>query len=66
MEKLKEEIIAILIRNQREELNSVTGERTGEVAVYSDSYTDVANEIVMLLKSVTDPENQPNQFGIIL
>ena len=34
------------------------------MAIDSDSFTDVADEIINLIQIVFDPENQPNQLGI--
>ena len=34
------------------------------MAINSDSFSDLADEIINLIQAVFDPENQPNQFGI--
>lgn len=34
------------------------------MAIDSDSFIDIANEIINLIQIVFDPENQPNQLGI--
>lgn len=64
MKELKKEIIEILVKHQVDEISS-TG-KTGEKVIYSDSYPDVINEITSLIQAITDPENQPNQYGIEL
>lgn len=64
MEELKKELIAILIKHHVDETSS-TG-TTGEKIIYSDNYSSIADEIASLVQAITDPENQPNQYGIKL
>lgn len=61
MEKLKNEIVKILINNEIDETSS-TG-KTGE-KIIAGGYDDIAKDICNLIQIVFDPENQPNQLGI--
>ena len=35
-------------------------------AIDADSFDDVSKEIASFIQVITDSENQPNQFGIVL
>ncbi len=61
---MEKEIIEILINHQVDETSS-TG-KTGEKIIYSGSYSDIAKDIAIFFQAITDPENQPNQYGIVL
>lgn len=65
-EKLKKEIINILISEQIIAKVGSEGEYERILCVDSEDYSVVANKICVLIQAITDPQNQPNQFGIIL
>ena len=62
MEQIKKQIIDI-IRGYQEDEKSSTG-TTGEKIIYGYSDESIADEVVNLIQTVFDPENQPNQLGI--
>lgn len=66
MEKVKEEIMNILISNQEKCKIGSDGDYSTELCVFADDFDLVANKITSFIQSITDPENQPNQFGIVL
>ena len=62
MDEIKKQIIDI-IRGHQEDERSSTG-ITGEKIIYGFSDESIAEEIVNLIQTIFDPENQPNQLGI--
>ena len=62
MEEIKNQIINI-IRGYQEDERSSTG-ITGEKIIYGYSDESIADEVVNLIQTIFDPENQPNQLGI--
>jgi hypothetical protein len=66
MQKVKEEIIKILISKQDKCKVGSDGDYSTELCIFSDDFELVANEIASFIQAITDPENQPNQFGIVL
>jgi hypothetical protein len=66
MEQLKAEIIKILIANQGECKLGGDGDYDKELCVFSFDFDTVADQIASFIQAITDPENQPNQFGITL
>lgn len=62
MEQIKNKIIQIIRGYQEEEVSS-TG-ITGEKIIYSGSDESISQDIVNLIQTIFDPENQPNQLGI--
>lgn len=66
MEELKKEIIAILISEQTSAKVGSDGDYSAIVCVDSEDYTSVADKVCSLIQAITDPENQPNQYGIKL
>jgi hypothetical protein len=66
MEKVKEEIMNILIANQETCKIGSDGDYSTELCVFAYDFDLVASHIASFIQAITDPENQPNQFGIIL
>ncbi len=66
MEKVKEEIMNILIANQETCKIGSDGDYSTELCVFAYDFDLVASKITSFIQSITDPENQPNQFGIVL
>lgn len=66
MENIKNEIINILIANQETCKIGSDGDYSKELCIFADDFDLVANEITSFIQAITDPENQPNQFGISL
>jgi hypothetical protein len=62
MEEIKKQIIDI-IRGYQEDERSSTG-ITGEKIIYGFSDESIVEDIVNLIQTIFDPENQPNQLGI--
>ncbi len=68
MEKIKEEILKILNSHAYETNISAGGhgELERETIITSDDFGNIAEGIRIFINAITDPENQPNQFGINL
>jgi hypothetical protein len=64
MEKLKQEIINILISEQEKCKIGSDVEYSSELCVFSDDFELVSDKIITLIQIIFDPENQPNQLGI--
>lgn len=62
MKQIKKQIIDI-IRGYQEDERSSTG-ITGEKIIYGFSDESIAEDIISLIQTIFDPENQPNQLGI--
>ena len=62
MEQIKNQIIDIIREYQQDERSS-TG-ITGEKIIYGFSDESIAEDIVSLIQTIFDPENQPNKLGI--
>ncbi len=66
MENVKKEIMKILIANQETCKIGSDGDYSTELCVFADDFDLVANSITSFIQAITDPENQPNQFDIVL
>lgn len=65
-EILKQEIVSILISEEEDVKIGSNGDYVRDMAVISERYQYAADKIISLIQAITDPENQPNQYGIIL
>lgn len=65
-EKLINEIVGILHKDAGTMYTKGSCGELGEeyLALSEDYFGDVAESISGLIEAITDPENQPNQFGI--
>ena len=66
MTKVEEEIMNILIANQETCKIGSDGDYSTEQCVFAENFDSVATKIASFIQAITDPENQPNQFGIVL
>ena len=66
MEKVKEEIMKILIANQETCKIGSDGDYSQEQCVFAWDFDLVSEQITLFIQAITDPENQPNQFGVVL
>lgn len=62
--KVIEQLIKILIGNQSDAKIGSEGDYEQIKCIHSEDFADVALEIATFIQSITDPENQPNQYGI--
>lgn len=62
MKEIKKQIIDIIAKYQEDEKSS-TG-TTGEKIIYVYSVQSIAEDVLSLIQTIFDPENQPNQLGI--
>lgn len=60
------EIIQILKSQEQRVKMGSDGDYEVYQAVTDDCYKDVAEKVALFIQSITDPENQPNQYGIKL
>lgn len=68
MENLKTAILEVLNRNSNTIYGKGSCGELGDSSLGIDSYlfSEVAEEITNIINSCTDPENQPNQYGVEL
>lgn len=68
MENLKTAILEVLNRNSDTIYGKGSCGELGDSSQGIDSYlfTEVTEEIISIINSCTDPENQPNQYGVDL
>ena len=63
---LRYEILSILKSVETEAKKGYDGDYTPIVCVDSHDYYIVVNNLFSLIQAITDPENQPNQYGVKL
>jgi len=68
MENLKTLILEVLNKNtETANYSGSCGELGGSFkAINSEDFSIVVDEISNIINSCTDPENQPNQYGVVL
>lgn len=64
--ELKLEIIKILRSEEQIVKLGSDGEYESYIGIIEDDYYSISEKICSLIQAITDPENQPNQYGIIL
>lgn len=63
---LRNEIMKILISAQGTCKIGSDGDYSVETCILADDFEFVVNGVASLIQAITDPENQPNQYGIKL
>lgn len=63
MKELKKEILNIIVANQH---TYPGGEKNLTEDMVVSDFEKLANDIALFIQAITDPENQPNQYGIKL
>ena len=63
-ENLEKELFAIFASEETDLKSGSDGDYETVKAISMYSYSEVAAKITSLIQAITDPENQPNQYGI--
>lgn len=66
MENLKKVILEVLNKHSETAKHGSDGEYHNITVIDSEDFNVIADEIVNLIKSCVDPENQPNQYSVDL